>query len=373
MNIISIGPAYPLRGGIADFNERFARELLSLGHSVSIVSYSLQYPNILFPGKTQYAEKEQSHTIPIHRFINSINPFSWIHTAQYIKKEKPDIVFIHYWMPFFAPALGMIAKHIGKKTRSHIVGICHNFVSHEPKPGEKLLNSFFIQQCTSAVAMSQTVAQDIQNAAPKLKITVTPHPLYDNFGKKIEKDAACKTLGLNANTSYILFFGLIRAYKGLDLLLESLAQMHSKNVKLIIAGEFYDSEQKYHDIIQQHTLEEQVIIHNSFIPEKNVRLYFSAADIVAQTYHTATQSGITQIAYHFEKPMLVTNVGGLSEIVPHNKVGYVCEKDPKEIAEALDDFFTEKKETKFISNIQERKHMFSWEYFCKTIFNNLKI
>ncbi|MFW5852283.1 MAG: glycosyltransferase, partial [Bacteroidota bacterium] len=228
-------------------------------------------------------------------------------------------------------------------------------------------------QCTSAVAMSQTVAQDIHDAAPKLKIIVSPHPLYDNFGEKIEKNAACTLLNLDADTSYILFFGLIRAYKGLDLLLQSLALMHTHNVKLIIAGEFYDSEQKYRTIIQDYSLENQVIIHNSFIPEHDVRLYFSVADIVAQTYHTATQSGITQIAYHFEKPMLVTNVGGLSEIVPHNKVGYVCEKDPKEIAEALDDFFQEKKETEFISNIQERKHMFSWDYFCKTIFNNLKI
>ncbi|MFO7868712.1 MAG: glycosyltransferase [Bacteroidales bacterium] len=373
MKIISIGPAHPLRGGIADFNERFTKELISLGHDASIISFSLQYPSVFFPGKTQYAPTKDLTKIPIYASINSTNPLTWFQTAKYIREQKPDVVFIQYWMPFFAPALGSIANSIGKKHKTHIIGICHNFVSHEPKPGENTLNRFFIKKCTSAVAMSHTVAQDIREQHKSIKIIETPHPLYDNFGTTISKQEACKTLHLNPDKKYILFFGLVRAYKGLDLLIEACAQLQTPDTHILIAGEFYDSEKKYTDLIKKYSLEDTVTIHNSFIPQDKVHLYFSAADIIAQTYHSATQSGITQIAYHFEKPMLVTNVGGLSEIVPHKKVGYVCEKNPNDIAEALDDFFTHDRTDEFVSNIKQQKQLYTWEYFCKTIFNSLKV
>lgn len=372
MKIISVGPAYPLRGGIADFNERLTKEYLNSGYDAHIISYTRQYPSLFFPGKTQYANYPAPQGISIKTRLHSYNPISWIATGLYIKKQKPDVVCLHFWMPFFGPALGTIARIVAKNKHSKIIGICHNIIPHEPKPGDEVLSRYFLKSVSFCVAMSHSVANNIRVLSPKTVFVETPHPLYDNFGELVSKQEACEFLDIDPTKKYILFFGLVRRYKGLDLLLEACARMQEQDVILIVAGEFYDPPEMYTSIIERYNLHEKVIIKNSFIPQEEVRYYFSAADIVAQTYYTATQSGITQIAYHFNVPMLVTNVGGLPEIIPHKRVGYVCEKHPDEISAALDEFFSQKKKEEYSKNCSIEKLKYTWSVFVERILEGLK-
>jgi len=369
VKIISIGPAHPLRGGIADFNERLTKELVMQGHTASIVSYSLQYPSFLFPGKTQFADYPAPTNISIETKINSINPFNWIKVGKQIQKENADLIFIHYWLPFFGPALGKIGRIIKKNSKTKVVAICHNLIPHEPKPGDITFTKYFSKICDSFIAMSDSVIKDINQICPTKPTIQSPHPLYDNFGDSVDRNKACEELGLAPQNKYILFFGLVRKYKGLDLLLKSFALLQDTSIKLIVAGEFYDNPESYNSIIKEYSLENRVIIINEFIAQSKVCLYFSCAEIVAQTYLSATQSGITQIAYHFNKPMLVTNVGGLSEIIPHNKVGYVCEKNEQEIANCLTDFFVNNRYNEFAKNVEVEKEKYTWSTFCNRILS----
>lgn len=369
MKVICIGPAHPLRGGIADFNEQLTKNLIQQGFDTGIISYSMQYPSFLFPGKTQMSTSIKPANISIDSRIHSLNPINWKTTAKYICKQHADVIIIHYWMPFFAPALGCIARHISKHSQCKIIGLCHNLIPHERKPFDMFLTKFFTKYCDSFICMSKKVLEELQEIEPKKNSIYTPHPLYNNFGEAVSKEKACSSLQISPDYNYILFFGLIRKYKGLDLLLNAIGDERIKQlpVKLLIAGEFYDNPDIYTEIIAQHQLEKQVIICNEFIPQQNVRYYFSASDIVAQTYHSASQSGITQIAFHFDVPMLVTNVGGLSEIVSHGTMGYVTEKNPHEIADCLYDFFANNRKQEFSNKVSSEKHIYSWETFIEKI------
>jgi D-inositol-3-phosphate glycosyltransferase len=372
VKIVCIGPAYPLRGGIADFNEQLTRSLLVNKDDVSIVSYSMQYPKILFPGKTQLSNSESPKDLLINSILHSTNPINWCKVAKKIQSQNPDIVIIHYWMPFFAPALGTIAKKIKKNTKIKVIAICHNLLPHEQKPGDKLLTKYFTKQCDAFIGMSHSVIEDIKKIAPTKEVIYSPHPLYDNFGEKAQKDEACSFLQLPNTGKYVLFFGLVRKYKGLDLLLQAFTdtRIRELQLKLIIAGEFYENESIYRNFITNNNLESSIIIQNEFIPQNQVRYYFGATDIVAQTYHSATQSGITQIAFHFGTPMLVTNVGGLSEII-HEDFGYVTEKNPTKIADALIDFFKNDKKDLFSKAVEKEKEKYTWTKFVeklKTIY-----
>ncbi|MBK8809001.1 MAG: glycosyltransferase [Bacteroidales bacterium] len=364
MNILSIGPAYPLRGGIADFNETLALSLQDQGHNVHLYSYYLQYPKLLFPGKTQFREGTKPPKLTINNTISSLNPISWYKTAKKIITEKPDFVIIHFWMPFFAPALGTIAKKI-KQKNIPVILLCHNVVPHESSKFDFLLTKYITKHCSGFLTLAKSVLEDLKYFTPSQNKQFTPHPIYDIFGEKTSKSDARKILGIDLNKKYILFFGMVRKYKGLDLLLEAMAESNLKqiDVNLIVAGEFYDDPDTYLQLIKKYNLESRVIIHNKFINTDFVKYYFSAVDLVTQTYHTATQSGISQIAYSFDKPMLVTNVGGLSEIVPNEKVGYVVEKDPKQIANAIHDFYINNKEEFFTMNVSIEKKKFQWEAF----------
>jgi len=371
-NII-VGPAYPLRGGIAAHNEALALHLNKHQHPSSLISYSLQYPNILFPGKTQYDENEiakEKAQLEILTKVNSINPISWVQTARYINQIKPKLLILRFWMPYFGMALGTIAKLVNSK-QTKIIGLVDNAIPHEKKPGDKILTKYFTKNCDAFMVMSKAVEEDLRKFESDKPIQFSPHPVYDHYGKLLKKNEACERLGIDANSKYILFFGMIRKYKGLDLLLKGFAQSKFKqqNVKLIIAGEYYEEEQQYLDLINELDIKDSVININQYIPNNEVANYFSAADLVAQTYHTATQSGITQIAYHFKKPMLVTNVGGLPEIVPHNKVGYVVDKEPKEVANAIDDFFINDRAKTFEKNIEEEAKKYAWSYFVEALIN----
>ncbi len=368
MKIIIIGPAFPLRGGIAHLNESLCRAFIKEGDSAEIVSFSLQYPSFLFPGKTQKEEGNPPTDITIHTKINSINPLNWLSVASFIKKQKPDLVIIRYWLPFMAPCLGTIARLI-KSTSTKIVAICDNVIPHEKRPGDKQLTQYFVNSCDAFVVMSKSVEEDLRKFDTVKPSTFIPHPVYDIFGKAVSKEEAQKKLNLNPADKHILFFGFIRKYKGLDLLLNALTNIKLKtlNIKLIIAGEFYDNKDEYLQLIKENGLENNVIIRSDFIPSEEVKYYFCAADIIVQPYHTATQSGVTQIAYHFARPMLVTNVGGLAEIVTHNRVGYVTETNAESIAASLTDFYQNKREKEFSENAAIDSSKFSWGNMVKGI------
>jgi len=367
--ILIVGPAYPFRGGIAHFNNALAMAYSKLDFNVQIFSFSLQYPKFLFPGKSQYETGVAPLGINIYSIINSINPFNWINIARKINNERPDYIIIRYWLPFMAPCLGTIARLVSKKIK--IIAITDNIIPHEKRIGDHILTKYFLKSCDAFVTLSKSVLKDLsQFVDTDLKVFI-PHPIYDIFGDKISKKSALSNLGLADNKKYLLFFGFIRKYKGLDLLIKALSdsRLRKLDVKLIIAGEFYDDQKEYLTLINKLDLRNQIIINSSFIPTEKVKDFFCASDLVAQTYRTATQSGVTQIAYHFERPMLVTDVGGLSEIVSNQKVGYVTAKDPKAIADAINDFYINKKENEFVKNTIEEKKRFSWNNFVNEIEN----
>lgn len=368
MKIVIVGPAFPLRGGIAHLNESLCRAFIKSGDKSEIVSFSLQYPSILFPGKTQKEKGETPQDITIHTKINSVNPFNWFSVASFIKEQKPDIVIFRYWMPFMAPCLGTIARLV-KNKNTKTIAICDNIIPHEKRLGDSILTQYFVNSIDAFVVMSKSVEVDLQKFDQQKPSTFIPHPVYDIFGKAVSKEEAQKKLDLNPSDKHILFFGFIRKYKGLDLLLNALAntQLKALNIKLIIAGEFYDKKDDYLQLIKENNLENNVIIRSDFIPSEDVKYYFCASDMVVQPYHTATQSGVTQIAYHFARPMLVTNVGGLAEIVTDGRVGYVTDTNSEAISSALSDFYQNNREQEFSANAATDSAKFSWENMVKGI------
>ncbi len=367
--VIIVGPAFPLRGGIANFNEALCRAMNTAGIDTKIISFSLQYPSFLFPGKTQYDSGKAPADIAIETKINSIQPFNWLKVVKQIKQENPDYVIFRFWLPFMGPCLGTIARLVKKGTSIKCIAIVDNVIPHEKRFGDKAFTNYFIKQCDGFVAMSQSVINDLTEFTKTNNKSFLPHPIYDIFGEKVEKSTALKHLGLNESDKHILFFGFIRKYKGLDLLLEAMADERIKelNVKLIVAGEYYENAAPYNEIISKYGLENNVILKTHYIPKEEVAYYFCASDMIVQPYRTATQSGVTQIAYNYERPMLVTNIGGLPEIVPHNKVGYVTDIHPKAIADAIVDFYRNDREQPFSKNTSTEKQRFMWSSFVKGI------
>ncbi|MBO5679819.1 MAG: glycosyltransferase [Bacteroidaceae bacterium] len=361
-HIIIVGPAYPYRGGIADFNERLAREFQREGHKVTIYTFTLQYPGFLFPGKTQYSTSPAPGDLTIVRKVNSINPLNWVKVGREIRRQHPDMVMVRFWLPFLSPCLGTIARIISKDKGIKVVSLLDNVVPHEHRIGDKVFARYMIKSVGGYVAMSESVLADAKSFDDTKPYALTPHPLYDNFGDRVSRDEAIAHLGLDADTRYILFFGLIRDYKGLDLLLRAFAdsRLRNKKTKLIVAGEFYSNAELYEQLERNLDIAEHIVWYKEFIPADQVRYFFAAADLVAQPYKTATQSGITQIAYHFERPMLVTDVGGLAEIVPHGKVGYVVKPEADAIADALVDFIDNHHESDYHEGILQEKTKYAW-------------
>lgn len=369
MKIVLIGSAHPLRGGLATFNERLIREYRSGGTDAFIYTFSLQYPSLLFPGKTQISSEPAPENLPIFIKVNSINPFNWIKIGIELRKQKPDLVIVKFWMPFMAPCFGTICRIIKRNRHTRVVTIIDNIIPHEHRPGDKLLSDYWIGSVDGCVAMSKSVLDDLETFDRKKPKCYCPHPLYDNFGDPISKQEALERLKLDEGFRYVLFFGFIRDYKGLDLLLEAFAddRLRQMKIKLLVAGEFYCDPKPYNEIIRLHHLEDQVIMSNDFIPDSRVLNYFCAADVVVQPYKSATQSGVTQIAYHFNKPMIITNVGGLAEFVPHEKAGYVVEPDPNEISEAILRFYNEDMEAAFSANAAIEKQKYTWKKMIDAI------
>jgi D-inositol-3-phosphate glycosyltransferase len=371
MHIIILGTAHPYRGGLASYNERLARQFISDGHAAEILTFSLQYPGFLFPGKTQFTDAPAPKDIKITRVLNSVNPFNWLRTGFRVRKQNPEILLIKYWHPGMSPCFGTVARIARKnrKGKTKVICIFDNVIPHEKSLIDKLLTRYFTRSIDGAVVMSRSVGEDLKSFRVNIPVTFNPHPLYDNYGDLIPRDAALAKLKLETGYSYLLFFGFIRAYKGLDLLLEAFADQRLRNrrLKLIVAGEFYESDKPYRDIIARNNIENEVLILDRFIKEDEVSSLFCAAELVVQPYRSATQSGVTQIAYHFEKPMLVTDVGGLSEIVPDGKCGYVVKPEPVSIANAINDYFSNNKEEEFTGNVREAKARFTWDKLTKAI------
>lgn len=374
MKIVILGTAYPYRGGLATFNERLARQFQAEGHDVEVVTFTLQYPSFLFPGKTQYSSEVAPTDLRIKRWVNSCNPFNWVSVGRKIRKMQPDMLITCYWMAFFAPCYGIIERIVKGNGKTRCLALVHNMIPHEPSLLDKLFAPFYVKSTDGFVALSDSVVKDIDKLdkcrKPK---TFSPHPIYDHYGERMSKEEACKALNLDADKDYMLFFGLVRAYKGLDLLLDAMGKIHAKmpNLRLLIAGEFYEQEEGYREQIKNLGLTEKVIIRNEFIPDAYLRLYFSAADLIVQPYKTATQSGVTQVAFHFEKPMLVTNVGGLGEIVHDHKMGYAVHPNAESIAEAIIDYYENDRQEDYTQYLILEKEKYSWSILTKA-FTHIK-
>lgn len=374
--VFIIGSAHPLRGGgLTTFNHRLAKEFIAMGHDCSIWSFSLQYPSILFPGKSQYTHEPAPKDLIIHSKINSVHPLNWIVVGNQIKKEKPDIIVVRYWLPFMAPALGTILRIVKKNKHTKIICIADNIIPHEKRPGDKIFTRYFIKTCDGFITMSEKVLMDLRKFTKQKPATLVQHPLYDNFGTIISKENARRHLNIPLNEKVILFFGFIRKYKGLDLLLQSMgilketASITKQPIpKLLIAGEFYDDEKQYKDLIEKLEIKDSIILKTHFISDDDVKYYLCAADVLVQPYKNATQSGVTPLAYYFEKPMVVTNVGGLPALVPHEKCGLIAAPEPQSIANAIKRFY-ELGEEHFIQSIRAEKKKYSWVNIVNAIID----
>lgn len=372
-NIIIIGPAHPLRGGLASFNERLALEFKSQGHQVSIYTFSLQYPGFLFPGTTQYSSEPAPSGIKINVAINSVNPFNWIKIGNRIKKEKPDVILVRYWLPFMGPCLGTILRIVKKNKHTKIVCLADNIIPHEKRIGDMAFTKYFLKPIDAFITMSEKVMADLKQFAPLKPARHVSHPLYDNFGAKISKQEAREKLKIDNGQLILLFFGFIRKYKGLDILFDAMkilkssnVQRSTLNVKLLVAGEFYEDRKPYDEQVKRLGIEDELILHTEFISDSNVKYYLCASDVVVQPYRSATQSGVTPLAYHFEIPMIITNVGGLPSMVPDNKVGLIAEPNAASIAEKIIEYF-QKGENHFLPYLKEEKKKYSWEVMAEAI------
>jgi glycosyltransferase involved in cell wall biosynthesis len=347
--IIIIGSAYPLRGGgIASYNERLAREFMMQGFDTTIYTFSLQYPKILFPGTTQYSTELPPSDLKIKVCINSINPFNWIKVGNELRKLKPDIIVVRFWIPFMGPCFGTILRRVKKNKHTKVICIADNIIPHEKRAGDTMFTKYFVNPVDAFITMSKKVLDDLKQFVSNKPSQFVPHPLYDNFGEKI-------------------LFGFIRKYKGLDILLETMKILkdQQQQIKLLIAGEFYDDRKIYEELINKLDIKSDLILHTDFIADSEVKYFLCAADCVVQPYRNATQSGVTPLAYHFEIPMIVTNVGGLPDLVPEG-VGLVANPDAKDIAEKIIQFF-QLGENYFLPHLREEKKKYSWSNMVNAI------
>ena len=360
MKILFIGPAYPYRGGLATFNECMARQFVKEGEDVKLETFTLQYPSFLFPGTTQYSTDPAPEDLNISRTVNSINPFNWFKVGKRIAEENYDMVLVRFWLPFMAPCLGTISRLIRKNKKTKVFAIVDNMIPHEKRIGDVSLGKYFVNSVDGFITLSQSVLDDVNKFDKHNKPKIcTPHPVYNIYGETCKKELACEKLMIDPSFKYVLFFGFIREYKGLDILMESFKYLPN-DIRLIVAGEFYNNSERYKRLEKELNLFGRIHWFTEFIPTNEVATYFSAAEIVAQPYKTATQSGVTQVAYQLEKPMLVTNVGGLAEIVPHGKVGYVTEVNPEAVANAIKDFYENDRTAEFLPHIRTEKQKYSW-------------
>lgn len=372
--VVIIGPAHPLRGGLATFDERLATEFNRQGYKAIIYTFSLQYPGFLFPGTTQYSDEPAPKNLDIRVRINSVNPFNWISVGNELKKLKPAIVVVRYWLPFMGPCLGTILRKVRKNRFTKIITIADNVLPHEKRFGDKPFTKYFIKPVDAFITMSEKVRTDLELFNVKKPVATVTHPLYDNFGDKLSIEEARNHLGLPLNDTIMIFFGFIRKYKGLDMLFDAMKILKHddhpaiKKLKLLVAGEFYEKEQPYLDQVQQNDIADRVILRTSFIADSEVKYYLSSADLLVQPYRNATQSGVTPLAYHFLVPMVITRVGGLPAMVPEGVAGLIAEPTAESIAEKIKELVLKNPAT-FVPAMQEERKKYSWEKLTATIVN----
>ncbi len=372
--IVIIGSAHPYRGGgITTFNHRLCKQFIDEGHDCCIYSFSLQYPSFLFPGTSQYTDEPAPEDIEIYSVINSIHPLNWYQVGNALNRIRPDIIVVRFWIPLMGPAFGTILRRVRKNKHTRIIAITDNVIPHEKRLGDGPFTRYFLKSCDAFITMSENVMNDLRQFEKTKPAQLVRHPLYDNFGEPVSKEEARKKLGIDTNDKIVLFFGFIRKYKGLDILYEAMSllkQQTSNNkqqtIKLLVAGEFYEDAKTFQEQIKRLGIEDRLILRTDFIPDSEVKYYLCAADVVIQPYRNATQSGVTPLAYHFEKPMIVTNVGSLPALVPHEKVGLVCEPEPASLAAAITRYF-ELGEQYFIPHLRTEKEKYSWKNLVKTI------
>jgi glycosyltransferase involved in cell wall biosynthesis len=372
--IVIIGTAHPYRGGgITTFNHRLCKQFIDEGHDCSIYSFSLQYPSFLFPGTSQYTDEPAPEDIEIYSVINSIHPINWYQVGNALNRIRPDIIVVRFWIPLMGPAFGTILRRVRKNKHTRIIAITDNVIPHEKRLGDGPFTRYFLKSCDAFITMSENVMNDLRQFEKTKPAQLVRHPLYDNFGEPVSKEEARKKLGIDTNDKIVLFFGFIRKYKGLDILFEAMSllkQQTSNNkqqtIKLLVAGEFYEDAKPFQEQIKRLGIEDNLILRTDFIPDSEVKYYLCAADVVIQPYRNATQSGVTPLAYHFEKPMIVTNVGSLPTLVPHEKVGLVCEPEPASLAAAITRYF-ELGEQYFIPHLRTEKEKYSWHNLANTI------
>lgn len=370
MKITVLGPAHPYRGGLASILETMARIFRRRGADVDIKTFTVQYPSFLFPGERQTVDTPPPEDLRIVRCVNTINPFNWLRVGSIVRHERPDFVLMKYWTPFMAPCFGTIARIA--RTNGHTKVLCQidNVEPHERHFTDRLFNRYFLRAVDGFVYMSEQVRRELTayTDAPAL---FSPHPMFENFGGPVPRKEACERLGLDAKNGFVLFFGLIREYKGLDMLLDAWALLKDRQAlcgrKLLVAGEFYTGREPYLDRIERLGLQDEVILHDRFVPDEAVKYYFSAAEFLVLPYRTATQSGVTQIAYRFGLPMVVTDVGGLPEIVPDGRAGIVCRPDAVSVADAIGRMCGDGVLAQFREGVVAESRRFSWDEMCDRI------
>ena len=376
MKIAILSCFYPYRGGISQFNACLLEEL-GKRHTVKAFNFKRQYPNLLFPGKTQYVTPEDN-AVPVQAeaLLDTANPFSYVSTAKAIRNWGPDLLVMRYWMSYFAPSLGYVARHMNENCK--IISILDNVIPHEPRFFDRPFTRYFLKPHDGYIVLCDAVKNDLLSFMPRARYLNIPHPLYSHFGRKLEREEAEKTIGIQKSKKNILFFGLIREYKGLDILIEAFSQLDS-SYQLIIAGEPYGSFEKYRKLIDESPLKDNIYLTTHYIPDSRVGIYFSAADVCVLPYRSATQSGVSSVAYHFEVPMITTAAGGLKETIGDRGTGMIVDRpDPDAVASAIRIYFGdapapegrpggETARDEMIKNIIREKDRLSWSNFCNKL------
>ncbi|HET6402869.1 MAG TPA: glycosyltransferase family 4 protein [Candidatus Kapabacteria bacterium] len=384
MRIVIVGTAYPLRGGIAHHISLLEQTLVRRGHDVKVITFKRQYPKFLFPGKSQEEitnddSDDRSSRItngPAEQLIDSINPITWMKAGVAAANFKPDLILFKYWIPFFAPAYGVLARTAKRLTRKHgrecrVAFIVDNVLPHEKRPGDLMLTKFAFRAVDYFIVLSDAVERDLKAVEPAAKIVRLDHPTFENFGPRVDRFEARTKLGISGDAPVILFFGYIRKYKGLDILLRAMPRILERltELRLIVAGEFYGDEKEYRALIEELRIPaKNLVLATDYIPNDQVTIYFSAANVCVLPYRSATQSGIVLVAYNFDVPAIATNVGGLAEVVKDGESGLIApEATPESVAEKVIQFFEEGLEEKLTHGVIEEKQKYSWDVFAEGI------
>jgi glycosyltransferase involved in cell wall biosynthesis len=363
VNIIIVGTAYPLRGGIAHYNALLASALKARGHSVETITFKRQYPAFLFPGSSQEESGEGPYGDPAPRLVDSINPWNWWRVGRFVRRKRPDVLLFKFWIPFFGPCFGTIAAAARSAHSPRVIYVCDNVLPHERRPFDRLFTRYAFRRADAFLVQSDAVERDLLAFWPGARYRKSPHPVYDMFGPRLDRTTARAQLGMRKDERILLFFGYIRRYKGLDILLQAMRQVADRlDVRLHVVGEFYDDKGKYLSLAHRLRLDTVATFHAGYLPNDRVAAFFSAADAVVLPYLSATQSGIAQIAYHYDLPLLATDVGGLAEVVHDGVTGFVVPPaDPAALAGAIVRFFEEGCADRFASGVRTEKQKYSWD------------